>query len=168
MIRLAPLILLALAACNADSTIPQSKPVRRPDWSLAGPDGKKVSAADFDGKVVVLNFWATWCPPCVAEIPGFIEIQKRHAAKGFTFIGFSFDQDADTHDRWVKAKQVNYPSLFAMTDEGKKVVEAFEKAAGAVEVYPTTFVIDRQGNIVARHEGYLSEPALEKFLAKLF
>lgn len=167
MIRFAPLLLLAVAACSADVGPAQTKSVRRPDWSMTGPDGKKISAADFDGKVLVLNFWATWCPPCVGEIPGFIELQKKHAAKGFTFLGFSFDMDQATHDRWVKEKQLNYPSIFMMTDEGKKVVEAFEKAVGAVEVYPTTLVIDRQGNIVARHEGFLPEEALEKFLAKL-
>jgi thiol-disulfide isomerase/thioredoxin len=63
-----------------------------PSWELKDLDGKTVHSADFAGKVVVLDFWATWCPPCRGEIPGFIALQKKYAAQGFTVIGVSVDE----------------------------------------------------------------------------
>src|ERR1700679_3434687 len=64
-----------------------------PAWSLKDPDGKAVSSDQFKGKVVVLDFWATWCPPCRAEIPGYVELQKKYAADGLVIVGVSMDQD---------------------------------------------------------------------------
>jgi len=157
---------LALAALLS----PQEKKDfgKRPDWSLTLPNGKKVSASDYDGKVVIVDFWATWCPPCRAEIPGFIELQKQYADKGLVIVGFSFDRDMDTHDKWVKEKGMNYLSIFAMNEAGKEVVEKFQKLIGEIEGIPTTIVLNKKGEIVYKHVGQAEKTEFEKIIKPLF
>ncbi len=150
-----------LSACGA----PQMG--RRPDWSLKLGDGRKVSASDYDGKVLIVDFWATWCPPCRKEIPGFIKLQKEYADKGLVILGFSMDNDPDTHDRWVKEQGLNYLSIFANTDEGKAVVDQFQKVVGEISGIPTTLVIDRKGQIIFKHVGYAAPEDFEKVFKPL-
>ncbi len=154
--------LLVLAACGGAGDYG-----RRPDWRMTLPDGKKVSAADFDGKVVILDFWATWCPPCKKEIPGFIELQKKYADKGLVIVGLSFDYDPEVHAKWVREQGMNYLSIYCGTDEGKALMETFEKRFGEI-VFPTTMVIDRTGRIVYKHEGYGTPDQFEKVVTPLF
>jgi thiol-disulfide isomerase/thioredoxin len=141
---------------------------RRPDWSLRGPGGTNVSASDFERKVVVLDFWATWCPSCRREVPGWIELQDKYRGQGLVVLGLSFDRDPDLHDRWVKANHLNYLSLYAQTQEGKGEVAKFEKLIGPIEGYPTTLVINREGTIVYKHVGYGSPEEFERVLRPLF
>src|SRR5579859_4532983 len=112
-----------------------------PAWQLNDIDGQSVKLSDFKGKVVILDFWATWCPPCKAEIPGFIALQKQYAAQGLTVVGVSLDTaGASVVKQFMQRVGMNYP-----------VVIGDEKIAGqygGIEAIPTTFVIDRNGNIV--------------------
>jgi cytochrome c biogenesis protein CcmG/thiol:disulfide interchange protein DsbE len=131
-----------------------------PAWSLTDLAGKNVKSSDFAGKVVILDFWATWCPPCRAEIPGFIELQEKYGKKGLQIVGVSLDEGGpQAVAAFVRKTGMNYPVV--MGDES--VVNAF----GGVRALPTTFVIDRAGKIAVRHEGYASKDALEQILKKL-
>src|SRR6185295_9269335 len=170
MKNLATMALLLLAACGggAGGDGGKSGYGRRPDWSIALPDGKKVSAADYDNKVLILDFWATWCPPCKKEIPGFIELQKKYADKGLVIVGFSFDHDPNAHDVWIKEQKLNYLSIFMETDAGKAVVDQFAGKIGEIASIPTTLVIDRKGTIVYKHVGYGSPEDFEKVIGPLF
>ena len=129
-------------------------------WTLEDLRGNTVKSSEFDGKVVVLNFWATWCPPCRAEIPGFVALQDRYAKEGLQILGVSLDQgSAASVEAFGKKMGINYP-LLAGTEE---IVSAF----GGVRALPTTVILDRKGNVVDRHEGYLSKDDLEKAVQSL-
>lgn len=116
-----------------------------PEFSLKGLDGKKLDLADYKGKVVLLDFWATWCGPCRIEIPGFVEMQDRYASEGFSVIGISMDDDPSAVPEFSKEFRMNYP--VAMGDA--RISELY----GGVYGLPTAFIIGRDGRIYAKHEG---------------
>lgn len=118
-----------------------------PVFELPDIRGKKKSLDAYKGKVVMLNFWATWCGPCKQEIPDFIELQKEYRDQGFEIVGLSLDQPGqeDVVKRFVKEKGINYDVLF---DDGS-VAQAY----GGVRSIPTTFLINRDGEIVSSKVG---------------
>ena len=130
-------------------------------WKLPDVNGKTVSSADFKGKVVVLDFWATWCPPCRAEIPGFIDLQNQYGKDGVAIIGASVDgkDEIAAIKKFVDKFGVNYPVVLADDD----TVRAF----GGVDALPTTFIIDREGRIVSRHLGFTEKAELEREIKML-
>ena len=137
-----------LAVAHSRNYSPNSKSdfTVAPQWQLMDLDDKPVKLSDFKGKVVVLNFWATWCAPCRKEIPTFVALQKQYGAKGLVIIGASLDQGGTkTVKPFVGKTGINYPVVLA----DQKTADAY----GGIQVVPTTFVIDRQGKIVAKHEG---------------
>jgi peroxiredoxin len=145
---------LALAQATSTARTPA------PDWQLPDLNGKSVKFSDFRGKVVILDFWATWCAPCRVEIPHFVELQKQYSDKGLTVIGVSLDeQGPEVAKKFVKRLGVNYTIVIG----NQKVVEAY----GGVYVIPTTFVIDRQGRIASEHIGYDDKAAFEKEIQSL-
>jgi cytochrome c biogenesis protein CcmG/thiol:disulfide interchange protein DsbE len=116
-----------------------------PSFTLKGLDGKEVALTSLKGKVVLLNFWATWCSPCKKEIPWFVEFQRQHQAKGLVVLGVSADDDVKEVQAFLKSVTVNYPVVMG--------TEATMKAYGGVESLPTSFLIDRQGRVAGIHTG---------------
>lgn len=134
----------ATAAKTPTLTLPKLGPA--PAWQLKDVNGAPVSFEQFKGKVVVVDFWATWCPPCRAEIPGYIEMVRKHGKDGLVIVGISLDQAGpDVVKAFAGKTGINYQLV--MGDEA--VVAAF----GGVEGIPTTFLIDRQGQIRDRKVG---------------
>ena len=133
-------------------TSPGAKPA--PSFTLQDLKGNQISLSDFKGKVVVLDFWATWCGPCVIEIPHFIELYEQYKAQGFAMVGISLDrQGVSVVKSFAQKYRVNYPIL--MTDG------QVDKAYGGIPGIPTTFVIDSAGNIRRKYVGYRNKAVFE-------
>jgi cytochrome c biogenesis protein CcmG/thiol:disulfide interchange protein DsbE len=126
------------------------------DFTLKDIDGASVKLTDYKGKVVLLNFWATWCGPCKLEIPEFVEAYDRYRDKGFVILGvLSEDDPAPAELRSFMAKfKMNYP-VFREHQE-------LAAANGELWALPTSFLIDRQGSICSRHTGAMSKDMLER------
>jgi peroxiredoxin len=117
-----------------------------PDFALKDAEGRTVKLSDYKGKVVVLDFWATWCPPCRQEIPGFVALHSKYKGQGVEVIGVTFDESWAPVKPFVESYGVNYTVV--MGDQG--VASRFGNISGI----PTTFVIDRDGIIRKKHVGY--------------
>jgi thiol-disulfide isomerase/thioredoxin len=116
-----------------------------PAFSLTDITGKPLKLSDYQGRVVMLDFWATWCGPCRIEIPEFVELQKRYGAQGFAVIGISMDDSAEPVAGFYKQLQMNYPVAIGNDRLGELY--------GGVLGLPTTFLIGRDGRIYAKHVG---------------
>ncbi len=146
--------LLAPVVLRAGDTFPSTP---APAWQLKDVDGATVSSDQFKGKVVVLDFWATWCPPCREEIPGYIDLQRKYGKDGLAIVGVSLDRDGPAVvKRFMAAQKMNYQVV--MGDDA--IVDAF----GGVEAIPTTFIIDRSGMIRYRKVGAMPKAEFEDIL----
>jgi len=117
-----------------------------PDFALKDANGATVHLADYKGKVVLLDFWATWCGPCKVEIPWFIEFEQQFKDRGFAVLGVSMDEGGWTEVKpYIEKQKINYRILLGNDQVGD--------AYGGVDSLPTTFLIDRDGRIAAKHEG---------------
>ena len=131
-----------------------------PAWAMTAVDGSVISSTNLAGRVVLMNIWATWCPPCVREIPDLSAFHTAHQAAGLTVVGASVDEGGvELVRKFAERNQMAYPVGLA----GTNLMEAFG-AAGSI---PTTYVIDRKGNFAARYLGALSREELERVTAPL-
>lgn len=131
-----------------------------PDFTLMDLNGKVVRLSDLRGKPVVVNFWATWCPPCRLEMPSFQRIYDAHRAQGFTIVGVSMDAaGSDAVRRFLVERHIQYPVAMASGE----VVQDF----GGVALLPTSFLIDREGRTRYEVRGIFAPIALERAVDKL-
>ena len=146
-------LLSALIGCRA------SAPKGRagggaPDFTITDIQGKKLSLADYKGKVVLLDFWATWCAPCLEEIPHFIDMQQRLGPQGFQVIGISMDDGPKPVQQFYEEHKLNYP--VAVGDS--KLADSY----GGVLGLPVTFVINRDGQIRKKFVGATDPAVIEQ------
>jgi len=127
---------------------------------LKDSNGKDVKLADLKGKVVLLNFWATWCGPCKAEIPWFNEFQEKQSSGGLMVLGVSMDEEGWKVVRpYLQKMAVNYQVVLGGDDVAAKY--------GGIDSLPLTLLIDREGKIAARHVGLTSKGNYEEDIAQL-
>ena len=129
-----------------------------PAFTLVDLGGKNVSLSDFQGKIVVLDFWATWCPPCRREIPDFISLQNQYASQGVQIVGIALDEPEKVQ-AFARDNGMNYPVLLGN--------DAISAKYGGIDGIPTTFIIDRTGRIVNRFEGFRPRETFEAEIKKL-
>ena len=132
------------------------------DFSLHDVEGKTHSFSEWENKVRVLNFWATWCPPCLRETPMFVEMQEQLGSKGLQFVGVAIDEKQKVLD-FMDSYGVNYPMLIG-TEDAIKVAEQYGNRFGAL---PWTVVIDRSGTIVHAQGGEFTKQKAEEVILPL-
>jgi cytochrome c biogenesis protein CcmG/thiol:disulfide interchange protein DsbE len=142
------------AACMADA-----KPANL-NFTMKDLDGKDVSLSSFKGKVMLLNFWATWCGPCKAEIPGFVELQNAYP-KDLVVVGYSVDDEAPKARQFATEYKMNYPVLLGL---GREDVQ---DAYGPIWGIPASFLISRDGRVCRRHLGIAPKSVFEKEIKAL-
>jgi peroxiredoxin len=130
------------------------------NFTLLDSNGAKVTLASLKGKVVLLNFWATWCGPCQVEIPWFVEFNKTYKARGLAVVGVSMDEDGwKSVKPYLATKKIDYPIVVG--------TEEVAKAYGGVDSLPSTFIIDRDGKIAFSHSGLVGKDTYDSEIRSL-
>ncbi len=137
---------------------------RVPSFTLQTLDGETFNIEEHVGKkVIIIDFWATWCPPCRAEIPGFVRLFEKYRESGLLIVGISLDRGFNvesTVKNFIKEYNINYPVMMG----NKEVVEKF----GGIRAIPTTFIVNKKGEIVEKIIGYRDESYFENIVKELF
>lgn len=148
------------AAANAGgaqeeySSIPMQVEYNAPDLTLTTLSGKEESLADYEGQVILVNLWATWCPPCKAELPVLQQFYEDHADEGFAIIGIDFGEPESVVNNFIKSSNLTYP---IWVDEDSEAGMAFNSYS-----LPASFVIDPEGTVRLAWTGAISQAMLEK------
>jgi peroxiredoxin len=152
-------LLIALSGCYSGSRPPRIGS-NAPDFTVQDSD-RTVALNQFRGQIVVLNFWATWCPPCVEEMPSLVQMQRRMKAKGVTVVAVSIDVDENAYRQFLKEHGVD---LLTVRDPAQKTPELY-----GTHGWPETFIIDRKGVMRRKFIGAVdwTEPEITDFLSKL-
>lgn len=149
--------LIVIVAVFVLTSVVSSQGKKASDFELKTSEGRTVQLSKLKGKVVLLNFWATWCGPCRKEIPDFLEVYQQYKGKGLEIVGVSLDEEGwSIVNPFVQQYKINYPIVIGT---GKLV-----KAYGGFEFIPTTFLIDKKGAIVHTFTGVVTKAELERRL----
>jgi len=158
---LLPLVIVLFVCADAEkASIFSDNSPQASDFTVKDLKGRKIALSDYSGKVVFLNFWATWCGPCKAEIPDFIEAYKQYKDKGMQIIGISVDRISPKSVlKFAEKYKINYPVIMGTA----KIQKDYEPGP----YVPTTIIVDQKGKIRHRHIGYMSKETLEDYFLKL-
>lgn len=156
-------ILLLSTGCNssrhspAPVTVPSATPSvaaaspplpeHLPSFTITDLSGQQISPATLKGKVALIDFWATWCPPCRKEIPHFNQLYARYREQGLIVIGLALDDKAVEVRTFMRQMPIDYPVALASSE--------LQKQFGGIEVYPTAFLFDREGRVTKKYLGYI-------------
>ena len=153
------LLLTALSGCYSGSR-PARIGSNAPDFTVQDSD-RTIALNQYRGQVVVLNFWATWCPPCIEEMPSLVEMQRRMKAKGVTVIAVSVDVDEKAYHQFLKDHNVSLVTVRDPSQKSNNLYGTFK--------FPETYVIDRKGVMRRKFIGAVdwTEPDIVEFLSKL-
>jgi peroxiredoxin len=151
---------VALPVVSCGKAAPASKSEAASlDFTLTDMNGKTVNLAEFRGRPLIINFWATWCGPCKQEIPAFIELQNKYREQGFLVLGVSTDDPADALQKFAAEYQMNYPVLLA--------TEQFMDANGPIWGIPVSILVRRDGTVYKKHMGPATKEEFEKDIKAL-
>jgi len=154
-------IALALWCATAEGVCPVDAKVANLNFTFKDLAGKPVTLSAYKGKVVLLDFWATWCPPCRKEIPGFVELYNTYKSRGLVVIGVSMDEDTPDVKHFATQYKMNYPILLGFGRDAD-----LKPAFGELPL-PTSFVIASDGRICGRHDGLTAKEQVEREIAGL-
>ena len=132
------------------------------EFSLPDLSGKQRSITEWQGKIRIINFWATWCPPCLKEIPEFIKLQNQFNDKDLQFIGIAIE-DKQSVEEYLSTIDINYPILIG----GDEAITLSQQLGNIVNAVPFTLIIDRQGQIIHRQPGELSKEKILEIISPI-
>jgi thiol-disulfide isomerase/thioredoxin len=164
LIILAALLALGVGIMTRGLLSPaeQTSPISLPDFNLPDEQGNQHNISEWQGKIRVINFWATWCPPCLKEIPAFIALQKQYSAKGLQFIGIAID-DQEPVEKYLASININYPILIASISG----IALSQQLGNSVDAVPFTVVVNREGQIIHQHRGEFSSEQIMEIVTPL-
>lgn len=140
----------------------KTSPTPLPEFNLPDLSGNQHNISEWRNKILIINFWATWCPPCRKEIPDFIALQEQYAAKGLQFIGIALE-DREPVAEYAAATKINYPILLG----GDNGFTLAHQLGNSVDAVPYTIVVDRQGQIIHQHPGEFSSKQILDIITPL-
>lgn len=144
------------------SPVEQTSPIPLPDFNLPDVSGNQHNISEWQGKIRVINFWATWCPPCLKEIPEFMALQEQYSAKGLQFIGIAIDDQEPVEEYLAKTK-INYPVLIG----GVTGIALAHQLGNSIDAVPFTLVVNQQGQIIHKHPGEFSSEQIMEIINPL-
>ncbi|MFB3895759.1 MAG: TlpA family protein disulfide reductase [bacterium] len=149
-------------AFPAESTLKQLEWIGKPvSIQFTAIDGKQVDISQMKGKIILIDFWATWCHPCVREIPNIVKLYKKYHKKGLEIIGIDFDEDKELLTQMIEKKQIPWPQYFDGKQWGNKFGQEF-----GITALPTMWLIDKTGNVVDVHTNAGLEDKIRDWLSK--
>lgn len=154
-------LLLGVTLLFSGAVFAKSVNQEAPNIALPGANGQLIKLSDFKGQVVMVNFWASWCQPCRTEMPLIEDLYQRYKKIGFTVLGVNVDEDPKNGQKMLKETPVSFPVVY---DSKNKFIEKYQ-----VQAMPSTYMVDRKGNIREIHRGYKDgdEAEYEKYIRKL-
>ena len=144
------------------ATESRKQPAPQLNFSLADLSGKTRNISEWHGKILIINFWATWCPPCLKEIPEFISLQQELASKNVQFIGIAIEEKQAVSE-YLKTININYPILIG----GDAGITLSQQLGNIVNAVPFSIIVNQQGQVIHRHPGELTREKLIEFLQPL-